>query len=1183
MARKKIRKILSGGAIVVCVVLFCFLDINVQAFEAVKITHTISGSAGVDGVTMKGLPGPPVITDLNGFYTATVDYGWKGTVTPYKEGYTFSPASKPYPKVTGDMSNEDYVPTPITYTISGKVDMEGVVMDGLPGNPITGNDGTYSATVEYGWQGVITPMKEGYSFDPINKEFPPVKSNLTQNFTPEIKKLLISGSIGQAGVIMKGLPGNPVTGQNGVYSVKVDYGWSGKVIPTKEGFEFNPPEVEYTNVTLDQPIQDYTATELTYTISGTAGMSGVQMKGLPGNPYTDQNGYYTAVVPYGFSGTVEPTLDGWSFKPASTIYTKVNSDRLNESYMAEMVKLTISGTTRMQGVVMNGLPGNPITGPDGSYSVTVDYGWSGTVVPTIEGYQFTPENKPYPAVTNDMTNQNYTAAKITFTISGSTGMVAGVTLQGLPGRTVVSGQVGTYSAKVDYGWNGTVTPMKTGYDFDPPSITYDNVLGDQTNQSYTPTIQKRTISGQVLSQKGQPVADVYLMAEGGGSATTDTSGEYTLNVDHGWLGKITPSKTGYTFNPTVKSYTPVMSDQTRQNFTAIARMFTITDSVIISGTPISGVTITAKGPEGTVGTAITNAKGEFSVKVPYDWTGEIIPTKEGLRFNPPSQTYSNVTTDMLNGQEVLMRQPTPSVPTPTTPTPAPSVPTPSAPTPSVPTPTTPTPSIPTPAVPAPNEPTVTTAPPEGVQAPKTQVEQDIAKILAELNRLKRLQAGEEEPTVPGAGELPTGPGGVLITNPFIDNDLVTEVLPEIATQAGISIIPDETVTGIVTADLVNVPLDTALEIVLAGTPYVVKKTPYYYLVCSGGVKDTMFSKVSETRRLRMNYISSEAAVGLLAPPFQDYAQSEIGPAGTDTYTVVVTAPPQLADRIVADLKQIDRPLSQILLDARIVVMEKGDLLNLGVDWGWPTIRAGMFSSDHYGRGDPELEFGGESPWGIQIGYTPDATFTNALEMTLNLLAQNQEATILTKPQVLAQDGKESRIEVTTEEYYMLTAPDLAGSFYSRTELQEIKSGTTLTITPHLGDNNDITLQVAVEVSDSIPRGAGSDLPVVTRRKAENNVTIKDGGTVALAGLTENKTRKDLRRTPGLSRLPLIGSLFKNKNDQSSSREIAVFVTARLISNTGQTTEYTQPSEIPAPIQPAGGDFRSRLRDSLSRR
>jgi len=1189
MARKKIRKILSGGAIVMCIVLFCFVDINVQAFEAVKITHTISGSAGVDGVTMKGFPGSPVTTDLNGFYSVTVDYGWSGTVTPYKEGFTFSPASKPYPKVTADMANEDYVPTPITYTISGKVDMEGVQMDGLPNSPITGADGTYSATVEYGWQGVITPIKEGYSFNPVNKTFPPVKSNLTQNFTSEIKKLLISGSVGQAGVMMKGLPNNPVTEQNGIYSVKVEYGWSGTVTPTKEGFQFSPPEMPYTNVTENQPIQDYTATELTYTISGTTGMAGVQMKGLPSNPYTDQNGYYSAVVKYGFSGTVEPTLDGWSFTPASKIYTKVNSDRLNESYSAEMVKLTISGTTKMAGVVMNGLPNNPVTGPDGSYSDTVDYGWIGTVTPMKDGYKFTPENKSYPSITKDMANENYTAAPITFTISGTT-TVAGVTLKGLgmPGKTIVSGSGGTYSAEVPYGWSGNVTPIKAGYDFDPANIQYDKVFSDQTNQGYSATVQKRTISGQILSQKGRPVADVYLMADGGGSATTDSTGEYTLTVDHGWLGKITPTKTGYTFNPPVKPYTAVRSDQTRQNFTAIVQMFKITDSVIIGNTPIPGVTITAKDAEGTIDTTTTNAKGEFSVEVPYGWTGEIIPTKEGLMFNPPSQNYTNVDSDMKDRQKVLMRQPTPPVPTTPTPTtPTPAIPTPTTSAPGIPTPTTPAPSIPTPTTPAPNEPTVQAPTTAGVPAPKTQVEKDLAKILAELNRLKRQQAGEVESAAPaaGGGGLTSGAGQVLITNPFVDNDLVTEVLPALATQAGISIIPDNSVTGIVTADLVDVPLDTALDIVLAGTPYVVKKTPYYYLVCSGEIQNNpLFPEVSETRRLRMNYISAEAAVGLLSTPFRQYAQAEISPTtGTSTYTVVVTAPPKLADRIVADLNQIDRPLSQVLLDARIVVMEKGDLLNLGVEWGWPTIQAGMFSSNHYGGGDPTREFNGDSPWGIQIGYTPDALFTNSLEMTLNLLAQNGEATILTKPQVIAQDGKESRIEVTTDEYYFLVAPELTNSFYTRSELETITSGTTLTITPHLGDNNDITLRVAVEVSESVPNRRSDGLPVVTRRKAENNVTIKDGGTVALAGLTENRTRTDRKRVPGLSAIPLLGSLFKSNNNENSSREIAVFVTARLVSNTGQTTEFTQPSEIPAPIQPAGGDFRSKLRESLSRR
>jgi type II secretory pathway component GspD/PulD (secretin) len=224
-----------------------------------------------------------------------------------------------------------------------------------------------------------------------------------------------------------------------------------------------------------------------------------------------------------------------------------------------------------------------------------------------------------------------------------------------------------------------------------------------------------------------------------------------------------------------------------------------------------------------------------------------------------------------------------------------------------------------------------------------------------------------------------------------------------------------------------------------------------------------------------------------------------------------------------------------------------------------------------------------------MGYSPDNTFTNALELTLNLLAENGEATIMAKPQVLAQDGRQAQIRVLTEENFALIGPT-SDVYFSRTEFKTIESGTTLTITPHVGDNNDITLQVAVEVSDSIPKGRGSDLPVVTRRTAQNNVTIKDGGTVALAGLTENRTRTSNKRVPGLSTLPLLGRLFKNTNKDNASREIAVFITAHIVPKGRQTFEFPEPSSVQAPPMPtpmpmspaAEGDFRQSLREGLSR-
>jgi type II secretory pathway component GspD/PulD (secretin) len=442
------------------------------------------------------------------------------------------------------------------------------------------------------------------------------------------------------------------------------------------------------------------------------------------------------------------------------------------------------------------------------------------------------------------------------------------------------------------------------------------------------------------------------------------------------------------------------------------------------------------------------------------------------------------------------------------------------------------------------------------------------------------------PSVP-TPSIPTASIGGLINNIFAEDDLITTVLPALSLASGKTIIAEDEVQGIVSCELSNVPLETALDIVLAGTPYLYKETPYYYLVCSGGVRDIKFPFVSETERLSLSYIPAQSAVGLLSTAFTEYVRVFNDTATTEIYTVVVTAPPSIKNRIIEDLRKIDRMPAQILLDARIVVMEKGDLLNLGVEWNWPTISAGMFGGNNYGLGDPALDFAGNWPWGVQIGYSPDNTFTNALEMTLNLLIENSEASILAKPQVMAQDGKTSNIQVMQEEYYMLTPPDSFGQFaYSRSELQEITSGTKLEITPHVGDNNDITLQISIEVSDSIPRGRGSELPVVTRRTAENNVTVKDGGTVALAGLSENRTRSNKKRVPGLSRLPLVGELFKNADDDNASREIAVFITAHLVPHNGRaaTFQSTDPAPtIQAPTgYPMGQSFRDDLRRSLSR-
>jgi len=148
------------------------------------------------------------------------------------------------------------------------------------------------------------------------------------------KTLTISGSVGLPGVTMTGLPGDPTSGPDGSYSATVPSGFSGKVTPIKEGCRFEPSSREYTALTANFADHHYAPSIITYTISGDAGVAGAMMQGLPGNVVTDQRGYYSVAVPYGWSGTVKPAKEGHIFDPPNISYARVVFDHANGNYEA---------------------------------------------------------------------------------------------------------------------------------------------------------------------------------------------------------------------------------------------------------------------------------------------------------------------------------------------------------------------------------------------------------------------------------------------------------------------------------------------------------------------------------------------------------------------------------------------------------------------------------------------------------------------------------------------------------------------------------------------------------------------------------------------------------------------------------------------------------------------------------
>ncbi len=222
----------------------------------VRQTFTISGSIGLVGVTLQGLPGMPK-TDQNGVYTAEVESGWSGTVAPTKAGYAFFPPANTYSALTTSLRNQDYDAAIITFTISGNAGLDGVTMEGLPNRPTADADGFYSATVPYGWSGVVRPKKGDRKFNPTKKQYSPVSADLTdEDYIPQtviISDRIVFGTEPIAEVVVTARPGGytTTTDMRGYYHLEVPYGWSGTLLVSKPGFEFAPPGIPFGRVTTD--------------------------------------------------------------------------------------------------------------------------------------------------------------------------------------------------------------------------------------------------------------------------------------------------------------------------------------------------------------------------------------------------------------------------------------------------------------------------------------------------------------------------------------------------------------------------------------------------------------------------------------------------------------------------------------------------------------------------------------------------------------------------------------------------------------------------------------------------------------------------------------------------------------------------------------------------------------------
>lgn len=357
--------------------------------------------------------------------------------------------------------------------------------------------------------------------------------------------------------------------------------------------------------------------------------------------------------------------------------------------------------------------------------------------------------------------------------------------------------------------------------------------------------------------------------------------------------------------------------------------------------------------------------------------------------------------------------------------------------------------------------------------------------------------------------------GKRVTNAFTETEL-KQALSDVATQTGVIILADETVQGTVTASLKDVPLDQALNILLSSGNYAWIKADGYYLVGKAEPTSPNFLRFAVTKAYKPSNVPAEQIANLLPQAMSLYVKSAPG-----QNMLTITASPIMLERILQDVRALDTAAPRVMLEALVTEVSTETLNSYGLSWVWS--KFGLNASDEAST----------------FRYT---SASRADVATIKALVGDGKATVRANPRIMTLEGKEALVEVAQENYFqVVTGP----TNFPYTTLQQIKTGISLKMTPVVSENGEITVTLNPEVSDAA--GNGKDgLPINTVRRANTTVRVKEGETIVIGGMTYASTRRRQNKIPLLGDIPLLGELFRFRNNETKNTEVIIMITPRIV-------------------------------------
>lgn len=262
--------------------------------------------------------------------------------------------------------------------------------------------------------------------------------------------------------------------------------------------------------------------------------------------------------------------------------------------------------------------------------------------------------------------------------------------------------------------------------------------------------------------------------------------------------------------------------------------------------------------------------------------------------------------------------------------------------------------------------------------------------------------------------------------------------------------------------------------------------------------------------------------------------------------IIVRARDQDHKEVRKLLAQLDTSARQVLLEATIAEVTLNDDLSLGVRW--------FFQNGPLSAGVSDLSSGAVSA--TSPGFSAVFAGVNA-QVALNALASVTNVQILSSPTIMVVENKSATLRIGDQVPVATQNSASATDTTVVTTIDYRDTGVILTVTPRIGANGTVSLNIAQEVSDVVATTtSGIDSPTIRQRQVETTVTVANGATLTLGGLVQENSSRIRGGVPGVQRVPILGALFGNRNNRYRRTELLILIRPLVINNASDAARIT---------------------------